>query len=75
MSKRFSVSAWRPYFDGSEFNVIGASLDWAPPLARPGTGISSAGWFCLTVSLLGFGVSLTYWRHHKPDVYGDGGVA
>ena len=73
MSKRFSVNAWGPGADQVE--IIRLHIDWQCPYGSYESLELYPGWLCLSVVLFGFGVSLTYWRHHKPDVYGDGGVA
>lgn len=69
MSKRFSVNGWLP--GRGQFSLASLRSDWSEPFVLGGEEI--VGWFCVTAELLGFGVSLTYWRH--ADVYGDGGVA
>lgn len=70
MSKRWSLEAWRPR--RGKFVLIQLSADWCEAMIFE-DAYSPSGWFCVTSELLGFGVSLTYWR--RPDVYGDGGVA
>lgn len=70
MSKRFSVSAWRP--GTGQFVLVSVDCDWQPPY-RQLDGSMGKGWFCVSAALLGFGASLTCWRY--ADLYGDGGVA
>lgn len=73
MSKRWSVNFWGP--GGEAFLAIMVRAESVRPVWRD-NGTGNSGWHSLTLALLGFGVSLTYWRRAKqPDVYGDGGVA
>lgn len=65
----FSLNAWHPFGD-SQFWLIRVDADWSlADSVRVGSEeFPYRGWFAVTVALLGFGASLTFWPESKGDV-------
>lgn len=61
----FSITAWGPTLERGcgEFHLVRADADWVT--SQQGSFAFLRGWVCVTVGVLGFCVSLTFWPRGK----------